>query len=83
MRWQREGGGTVSFPGHFTSITMHGPLGHVCTLRAPGVEVECHARTRRDAEESASLALTQELSRRELAERVTRGLDRVHVRRAS
>jgi len=73
----------VSCPGHFVSITARGPLGHVCTLRTPDLEVECHARTRQDAEESAALALTQELRRRELAARVTRGLDRVPVRRSS
>lgn len=73
----------MSCADHFTSITAHGPLGHVCTLRTPDFEVECHARTRQDAEESAALALTQELRRRELAARITRGLDRVPVRRPS
>ncbi|WP_240360647.1 hypothetical protein [Pyxidicoccus caerfyrddinensis] len=62
----------MSITGHFSSISQRGPIGHICTLRAPGLEVEVHARTRQDAEESAALVLTQELRRRELAARYPR-----------
>lgn len=73
----------MSCRGNFSSISARGPLGHVCTLRAPGLELEAHAPTRQEAEADAALALTRELRRRELAARTTRGLDRAPVRRRS
>ncbi|NVJ13159.1 hypothetical protein [Myxococcus sp. AM010] len=63
----------------FTSITTRGPLGHVVTLRARGVEVEAHAPTRQTAEEDAALALTRELRRQDQVQ--ARGIHRTLSRR--
>ncbi|QSQ24833.1 hypothetical protein JY651_07800 [Pyxidicoccus parkwayensis] len=71
----------MSCRGNFSSISERGPLGHVCTLRASGLEVESHAPTRQEAEEDAALALTQEMLRRERAARYPRSVGRASVRR--